>query len=400
MRLFQKLIGIVVLLGVIPLVPLFAAEQVRPAASDPAEIDALVSSLGDFVKRTPPILGSVRLKEDEKQALEAAIEQGTRLFEKTSSAEQKYWAAELLVKARLTQAREQPPSSMTELKTIEELVTVLEEKPEKVEILPIAKYQILTYSLLLLTKQGKDSPDPYQVKEAVKLYIADNPKHLDTFGKMLTDVAVQYAAQDRQFTIDTLEEIAVFYNHSKFRDDRDHAVRLLGMSKRFGMIGEPITFSGVGLAGKKITSADYKNKVVLIDFWATWCTPCVAAIPEMKRLHETYNKQGFEIVGVSVDKNKEELAKFLEERKLPWKTLSDTVTAEKGGIPLDRFFSVSAYPTLMLVGRDGKLIATDFDLKTLEKELIKQFNNSSSRPRPRVSAIPAERINPITPSLL
>jgi len=401
MRLFQNLIGIVVLLGVIPLAPLFAADQVRPVASDPAEIDALVSSLGDFVQRNPAIFRSVRLRENEKQALQTAIEQGTQLLEKTPNIEQKYWAAELLIKARLTLARVQPPDSMSELQTLEELVALLEKKPEKAEILPVARYEILKHSVLLLAKSGDDLPNPHRVKESVMQHIEENPKTLDFFGKILVDVAIQHAAQDRQFTIDTLKEVAELYKNSSFRDDQAYARRLLDMSKRFEMIGNPVTFSGVDTAGNKIASTDYKNKVVLIDFWATWCTPCVAAIPEMKRLHKTYNKQGFEIVGVSVDDKKEVLAKFLEERKLPWKNISDTVTAEKGGIPLARFFGVSEYPTLMLVGRDGKLIATDFDLKTLEKELIKQFNNKNNSQRPKPGLIPSvENPKPITPSLL
>jgi len=399
MRLFQNLFGVVVLLvGVIPLVPLFAAEQVRPVASDPAEIDALVSSLGDFVQQYPAIFRTVRLSEDEKQALKTAIEQGIQLFEKTPSIEQKYWAAELLLKARLAQAREQPPSSTAELRAMEELIAFLEKKPEKIEILPVAKYFAIRYSIILLAKQGNDQPDPYQVKQAVKQYITENPGSLDTFGRVLVDVAVQYAAQDRRYTIETLKEIAEFYKHSKFRDDRAYANRLLDTSKRFEMIGHPITFSGVDLAGNRISSTDYKNKVVLVEFWASWCSPCVSMVPEMKRLYELYNKQGFEIVGVSIDKNKEDLAKFLEARKLPWKNLSDTATAEKGEIPLARQFGIFEYPTFMLIGRDGKLIATDLSMRTLDKELAKQFNNSSSKPRFDVTS--AEKTNTLTPSLL
>ena len=409
MRVFQNLFVIVfLLLGFIPAVSLFAADQVQPVTSDPAEINTLVTALGDFVKQNPSIFSPHPLNEDEKQVLKAAIEQGTRLLEKTPSAEQKYWAADFLLKARLALAREQSPSSMTELRTIEELVVILEEKPEKVEILPMAKYQILKYSVLLLTKQGNDLPDPYQVKEAVKQYIAENPRFLDTFGRVLVEVAVLYAVQDRQFTIETLKDVAELYQNSGFRDDMFYAGKLLDMSKRFEMIGKPITFSGVDLAGKKISSTDFKNKVILIDFWGTWCPTCVMTIPEMKRLYETYNKQGFEIVGVnvaksgvSVDKNKEVLVRFLEEKKLPWTTLSDATTEEKGGMRLTRYFGVSEYPTLMLIGRDGKLIATDFDLKTLEKELIKQFNNKNNSQRPKPGLIPSvENPKPVTPSLL
>ena len=370
-----------------------------PAAENAVgtEADTLVASLGDFVKRYPTVLGSARLSNEEKQALKTAIVQGTQLLEITPSDEQKYWTAEFLLKAHLTEAMGKPPASLAELEEMEKLVEILEQKPEKVEILNAAKYQILKFSLMLFSKSGDDQPNPYRVKEAVKKYVAENPKSLDFFGKLLTDGAKQYASKDRQFTIETLKEVAELYRDSKFLDDKDYLEKLLVTAKRFEMIGSPIAFSGVDTAGNKITSTDFKDKVVLIDFWATWCTPCVSAIPEMTRLHKMYNKQGFEIVGVSVDKSTKDLTKFLEAKKLPWIIISDTATAEKGGKRLASHFGVFDYPTLILVGRNGKVIATDFDLKALEMELKNQFANSKSNGK----KLPTElKAVPVTPSLL
>jgi len=399
MRLFQNTIGLVIL-GFLPVTLLCAAEQIQPAAApDPAEIETLVASLSDFVKRTPPILGSARLNGEQRQALQTAIEQGTRLLEKASNLEQKYWAAEFLIKARLTHAMTDPPVSLTELQKLEKLVAIMELKSEKVEILQIANYQILKHSILLLTKQGNDLPNPYHVKDSVKRYVTENPGTLDFFAKLLVDVSIQYIAQDRQFTIETLKEVAELYRDSEFLDDRAYINRLLEKSKRFEMIGNSVAFSGVDLAGEVISSIDFKDKVVLIDFWATWCAPCIVALPDLKRLYETYNKQGFEIVGVCVDKNKDDLTKFLESRKLPWKILSDTATEEKGGTRLAKHFGVSEYPTLMLVGRDGKLIATDFDMRTLEKELGKLFNVPPFRHNP-TEVLPVKITEPVLIPLL
>ena len=379
MKRFQNTIGLAVSIGILLLgfLPLASFPAEEPA--DPVEIEALVDALGDFVKRTPPILGSARLNAEQRQALQTALEQGTRLLEQTPGVEQKYWAAEFLIKARLTQAMVEPPNSLAELRKLEELVAILDQKPEKAAILQVAHYQILRYSILLLTRQGDDLPNPYHVKESVKRHVAENPNTLDLLAKLLVDVSIQYAARDRQFTIETIRDVAELYKDSEFLDDRAYIARLLEKSKRFELIGNPVAFSGVDLAGNKISSADFKDQVVLIDFWATWCAPCIIALPELKRLYETYGKQGFEIVGVSVDRNKDDLAKFLEERQLPWKILSDTATEEKGGTRLAKHFGVTEYPTLMLVGRDGHLIATDFDMKTLERELGKLFNTNSPR---------------------
>ena len=378
-----------VLLGAVP-----AAENATGSA---ATADTLMAALGDFITKYPTILGSARLNAEEKQALRTAIVQGTQILELSPTDEQKYWTAEFLLKAHLTEAIGQPPTTLAELQEMEKLVDILEQKPEKVEILNAAKYQILKFSLMLFSKPGTEQPNPYRVKEAVKKYVTDNPKTLDFFAKLLTDGAKQYASKDRQFTIETLKEVAELYRNSEYLDDKDYLEKLLVVAKRFEMVGSPITFSGVDTAGNKIASSDFKDKVVLIDFWATWCTPCISALPEMTRLHKTYNKQGFEIVGVSVDKNTKELTKFLEAKKLPWKIISDTATSEKGGTRLASHFGISEYPTLILVGRDGKILATDFDLKTLEMELKNQFANSKTNGK----KLPMEvKAVPITPSLL
>ena len=380
---------LLVFLGVVP-----AAENAMGSAAD---ADTLAAALGKFVTQYKNVLGSARLSDEEKQALKIAIEQGTRLLELTPSDEQKYWTAEFLIKGHLTEAMGQPPSTLAKLEEMEKLVEILEQKPEKVEILNAAKYQILKFTLMLFSKPGPEQPNPYRVKEAVKEYVAENPKSLDFFAKMLTDGAKQYAPKDRQFTIETLKEVAELYRKSAYLDDKDYLEKLLVTAKRFEMVGSPMEFSGVDPDGNKITSTDFKDKVVLIDFWATWCTPCVSALPEMTRLHKMYNKQGFEIVGVSVDKSTKELTKFLEAKKLPWKIISDTATAEKGGTRLATHFGVSDYPTLMLVGRNGKVIATDFDLKALELELKNQFANAKGNGK----KLPLEvKAQPITPSLL
>ena len=391
---FWITVGLVFHLSIIFLNGAYTAENV---ANSVADTEKLVAALGDFVTKNPTILGSARLNDDEKQALKTAIEQGTQILELTPSIEQKYWTAEFLLKARLTQAMGNPPGSLTELLELEKLVEILEPKSEKAAIVQAAKYQILKFSLLLLSKSGDDLPNPYRVKEAFKKYVTENPKSFDFFAKMLTDAAMQYAPRDRQFTIETLKEVAELYRDSNYLDDKDYLEKLLVAAKRFEMIGSPIAFSGLDPAGNRIASTDFKDKVVLIDFWATWCTPCIGALPEMKRIHDTYNKQGFEIVGVSVDKNLEELAKFLDAKKIPWKIISDTATAEKGGTRLAKHFGVSDYPTLILVGRDGKVIATDFDLKALEIELKNQFANM----KPNGRKLPVEiKAEPITPSLL
>lgn len=109
---------------------------------------------------------------------------------------------------------------------------------------------------------------------------------------------------------------------------------------------ENLALKGESVSDKQIDLADYKGKVVLIDFWGTWCGPCVASLPKLKSLHEEFHKQGLEIIGVAADE-KEDLQAFLEKKELPWDHILDPdgKLAEKLG--------VNAYPTLLLVDRKG-----------------------------------------------
>ena len=145
-----------------------AVPAAENATGSAATADTQMAALGDFITKYPKVFGSARLNAEEKQALRTAIVQGTQLLELSPSDEQKYWTAEFLLKAHLTEALGKPPTTLVELEEMEKLVEILEQKPEKVEILNAAKYQILKFSLMLFSKQGADQPNPYRVKEAVK----------------------------------------------------------------------------------------------------------------------------------------------------------------------------------------------------------------------------------------
>ena len=71
-------------------------------------------------------------------------------------------------------------------------------------------------------------------------------------------------------------------------------------------------------AGRRIALADFKGQVVLLDFWATWCEPCLYELPDLKKLQETFKPRGFTILGVSMDEEPRDVAPFLRENKIPY----------------------------------------------------------------------------------
>ncbi len=115
----------------------------------------------------------------------------------------------------------------------------------------------------------------------------------------------------------------------------------------------PFAIKATDLSGKHISLAQYKGKVVLLDFWATWCPPCVAEMPNVIANYKKYHAQGFEIVGVSLDKNKGSLKSYIARKKMPWRQIFDG-REFRGAVP--RQYGVESIPFGLLIGRDGKIV--------------------------------------------
>ncbi|NBV88062.1 MAG: TlpA family protein disulfide reductase, partial [Betaproteobacteria bacterium] len=94
-----------------------------------------------------------------------------------------------------------------------------------------------------------------------------------------------------------------------------------GTLRRLSLLGHPMEITGTLLSGQPFDQKSLAGKVVLVDFWATWCGPCVAEIPNVLEQYEKYHAKGFEVVGISLDEDRETLAKFVAEQKIPWPIL-------------------------------------------------------------------------------
>jgi peroxiredoxin len=114
------------------------------------------------------------------------------------------------------------------------------------------------------------------------------------------------------------------------------------------------------LTGKTITLEQFRGKVVLIDFWATWCPPCIAEIPTVKRAYDKYHKLGFEIISISLDHDREDCERFVKREKMNWHHVFD------GGGRLAARYGVSAIPAMYLVGKDGNVVSDNARGRRLE----------------------------------
>jgi thiol-disulfide isomerase/thioredoxin len=181
---------------------------------------------------------------------------------------------------------------------------------------------------------------------------------------------------NKQESLDWLEE-AVSRGFISYRILAGKKYGLLTKEKRFYQIIETIKIAvGLGYPAKKIkvkllsgenfTLAGQRGKVVLIDFWATWCEPCLKEMPFLNELYKEFKDKGFEILAVSLDSNEKKLKEYIEKNKLEWKFVytgkvwKDDVTARYG---------VNSLPSHWLIDKRGRLRSFDLKGKELKRTI-------------------------------
>jgi thiol-disulfide isomerase/thioredoxin len=125
-----------------------------------------------------------------------------------------------------------------------------------------------------------------------------------------------------------------------------------GELKKLDSVGKPFDLRFTAVDGREVDVSKMKGKVVLIDFWATWCGPCVGELPHVKEAYDKNHSKGFEIVGVSLDQEKESLTKFVASHSMEWPQYFDGQGWE------NKFagqFGITSIPAMWLIDKKGNL---------------------------------------------
>ena len=145
----------------------------------------------------------------------------------------------------------------------------------------------------------------------------------------------------------------------------------------------PLELSFTAVDGRAVDLAALRGKVVLVDFWATWCVPCMEEMPAVKAVYEKYHAAGLEIIGNSFDKapaatgtprtmekTAEQLRKFLADQNMPWPQFYD---GNYWSNKYSKQFSIDSIPALFVVDKKGVVVRTETGPFDLDAEVRKQL---------------------------
>ncbi len=218
--------------------------------------------------------------------------------------------------------------------------------------LPADADQILSVYQIGRAQKNANHADKAKTLDSIQKQLAIVKEHLKKYPKD-TEFGAAYllvaefaeGAGETETATDVLKELA----GNSTGDLKEAAeTRLKALAKR----GTAFELNFTALDGRKVDLTALKGKVVLIDFWATWCGPCMQEFPHVKKVYDKYHDKGLEIVGISLDENKAALESFIEKNKVAWPQYFDGKGWENA---LAKRFEIHSIPAMWLIDKDGKI---------------------------------------------
>ncbi|MCE9543911.1 MAG: redoxin family protein [Planctomycetia bacterium] len=209
--------------------------------------------------------------------------------------------------------------------------------------------------------------------KGLEKYVQDYPQSPDTPEAMLQIGVAQEFAGEEDKAKEWYAKVTTNFG------DTPVAKKAAGARRRLESVGQVITLRGTDLNNRVVDLSRYKGRVVLIEYWATWCEPCKADMDTLRDLVSRFGKQGFSIIGINLDNDRQLAVDFLQKSRLPWVNLY-----EPGGLEsrLATELGVLTLPTMLLVDQQGKVVNRSIHATQIEKEL---------RERLKVADTPADK---------
>jgi len=148
-------------------------------------------------------------------------------------------------------------------------------------------------------------------------------------------------------------------------------LEFIELNKNIKVGDKYVDFTELNIEGKSVSLSDFNGKIVLLEFWGSWCTPCRKGNPELVKIYNEFKNRGFDILGVASDDKKEDWTEAVRKDGLTWQNVSD-LKGDKNKAAL--IYGVSYYPTNFLIDRKGNIIARDLRGEELRNKLREILN--------------------------
>ena len=169
------------------------------------------------------------------------------------------------------------------------------------------------------------------------------------------------------------EILALTSDEYKAKENVKRVVDQLAAMESVAIGKDFVDFTMKNAKGEYVSLSDYagKGKYVFIDFWASWCGPCIQEMPNVVKAYEKYKNKDFEIVGVSLDQDEASWLKGIEELNMTWPQMSDLKLWKSEAVGL---YAIRSIPHTVLLDKEGKIIAKDLRGEQLEEKLAELMN--------------------------
>lgn len=213
-----------------------------------------------------------------------------------------------------------------------------------------------------------------QVKRQLTIGLENGVQQSEMYNaSMLASYLERYG--EPKLALEAYRTFSELLSSSDSPNAKRYGDQLAGSARRLGLLGNPIDLEGQLIDGSKFDWESYRGKVVLVDFWATWCGPCIAEAPNVRQQYDLYHELGFEVVGISLDTKKNALEAYIKKEGVPWVNLYEDGAGWKH--PMAVKYGVKAIPTVMLIDREGKVVSLNARGRELPNLLAKQFSSKS-----------------------
>lgn len=133
------------------------------------------------------------------------------------------------------------------------------------------------------------------------------------------------------------------------------------------IIGKPLDLQFTAVDGSSVDLSAMRGRVVLIDFWASWCPDCIRETPEVRAVYQKYKDKGFNVIGISLDKDQQAMSNYIAKKLIPWPQYFD---GRGWANDFATRFGVRAIPELWLINQRGEVVSTDVSAHQLETKLV------------------------------